>query len=78
LPGKLRRLGDIYVKQEFRYHHTNPNAHYYQQFYSKWLQYEKDLSAKGLHEASKPLSPEETKLLNKDQQEALNTLKEQI
>lgn len=25
LPGQFRKLGDIYVKQEFRQHHINPN-----------------------------------------------------
>lgn len=36
LPRQMRALGDLYVKHEFRQHHSEPNPHYYTQFYNKW------------------------------------------
>lgn len=63
----MRLLGDIYVKQEFRQHHTSPNVQYYGKFYDEWLKYYQQLSAQGVKGVSRPLDDGTQKLLNKDQ-----------
>lgn len=67
LAGPMRRMGDLYVKQEFQQHHTNPNPHYYTKFYEGWTNYYEHLNNEGLKGVSKPMDPESTKLLNNDQ-----------
>lgn len=67
LPGKMRMLGDLYVKQEFRQHHSNPQSHYYEQFYEKWLMYYKQLENEGFPGVAKPMNQNEEGLLNTDQ-----------
>ena len=39
LTGAMRKIGDLYVRQEFHQHHSNPDPHYYRQFYNSWKQY---------------------------------------
>lgn len=78
LPSKLRSIGDIYLRQEFKHHHENPQLNFYQQFYSKWEQYYTELSQKGVRGASKDISEREEQLLTQDQKDALKMLKEGI
>jgi hypothetical protein len=37
LHGKMRGLGDIYVKNEFHLNHTKSTEEQYKQFYNAWL-----------------------------------------
>ena len=74
LPGALRKLGDIYVKQEFRQHHSDPNEHYYPKFYDQWSLYLKQLEQGGFQSVAKPIDPSTESLLTQDQKEALKNL----
>lgn len=56
LPFSLRSIGDIYVRQEFKHHHENPQIHFYKQFYTKWESYYLELSQKGVKQASKDIT----------------------
>lgn len=78
LPAKMRSIGDIYVRQEFKHHHENPQLQFYGQFYSKWEAYELELGKKGVKQAAKNMTEREEQLLTKDQREALKILKEGI
>ncbi len=52
----MRRLGDLYVKSEFRQHHSNPQQHYYKQFYDKWNAYYLQLEKEGIPGVAKPMT----------------------
>lgn len=49
----MRVLGDLYVKQQFQQHHTNPDPQYYNGFYKEWLQYYEMLNNQGLKGVAK-------------------------
>jgi hypothetical protein len=51
----LRKLADLYVRQEFHEHHANPNPEYYQKFYNEWAMYSEQLSKEGLMGVAKPI-----------------------
>ncbi len=59
LPSKLRSIGDIYVRQEFKHHHETPQIQFYSQFLNKWELYYSDLSKQGLKSAAKDISARE-------------------
>jgi len=72
----MRAIGDIYLRQEFKHHHDQPQIEFYRKFYNKWEEYYMDLSKKGLKEAAKNISKREEELLTNDQKEALKKLKD--
>jgi len=76
LPYNMRAIGDIYLRQEFKHHHDQPQIEFYRKFYNKWEEYYMDLSKKGLKEAAKNISKREEELLTNDQKEALKKLKD--
>jgi hypothetical protein len=59
LPSRVRSIGDVYLRQEFKHHHEQPQIQFYSQFYNKWEQYYVELSGKGLKQAAKNISQRE-------------------
>lgn len=66
LTGKMRGLGDIYVKHEFHLNHTKSTQQQYQQFYAAWQGYYDQLrQAPSMRAMGRPLSAGELGKLTK-------------
>ena len=44
LPPKLRAIGDLYLRTEFKHNHQQPQIQFYSQFLTKWEQYHLQLA----------------------------------
>ena len=78
LPGQMRGIGDLYLRQEFKHHHENPQMEFYLKFYTKWNDYYEELSKRGVKEMARDITSREEQMLTNDQKEALKVLKEGI
>ena len=60
LQGRMRGLGDIYVKHEFHLNHTKSTEQQYRQFYAAWQHYYKELQeVPSTRDLGRQLTPEE-------------------
>lgn len=79
LPTEMRKLGDTYVKNEFKQHKDTTNPEYLRQFFMGWSQYLEILQKK--NQGSKigiSLDRSFNEVLNEDQKEKLKQLQDEI
>lgn len=74
LAPSMRKLGDDYVKNEFRLHKSSTNETHLNQFYKAWNDYLRNLQARG-HSLGKDLSDKERSNLSLEQREKLEQLR---
>jgi hypothetical protein len=78
LPPQMRAIGDLYVRQEFKHHHEDPQLEFYLKFYVKWQDYHRQLTEQGVLQSARHMEEREEKMLTAEQREALRLLKEGI
>jgi len=67
LPPEMKKIGNLYLRIEFKHHHESPNLNYYRKFYTKWNEYYINLANKGLKAVARNIDEREENLLTKDQ-----------
>lgn len=74
LVPSMRKLGDDYVKNEFRLHKSSTNETHLSKFYKAWNAYLRNLQTRG-HSLGKDLSEKERSNLSQEQREKLEQLR---
>ena len=69
------RIGDTYVKSEWRLHQNVKNPNQVSKFLREWNNYFKTMEQSELQQIESPLKPNS---LNKDQKKQLEKLKEEL
>lgn len=75
LKGRMRQLGDLYVKQEFRLNHEKSTDEQYKIFYNAWLQYYDQLrQVRRAEEMARQINKEDYAKMSEEQQENFKKL----
>lgn len=77
LPKEMRKLGDDYVKHEFRQHRNTSNQNQLNDFFQEWEKYLKAMKQQSAGKFGRELEKSEASKLNDEQRIKLAQLREE-